>query len=760
VALAGTARAADPRPGHDHTTKPTATRPRTPTPRHYASFCTGIMLEAEGQWLPALRVYEELARRDPQAPTVRKRLGLMHLRLSEVDQAIEHLEAAAERLPDDMEAQWQVGATHMRLGNVEKAQAGWEKALESADPTMRPQLIETVAQLCAAQGHRNEAVVWYQRLVKETSEPARVYELIGRLQFQGRKYRLALEAYQEAKRLGPTSARLERRLAACYEGLGQIKPALETYVALLQKTPPGLGDFSLLRRLWRLADREGYTRQAHRLREAMRQVLVAAATERKHGMIYARLGELLEDDGRPDEALQAYRKALEHLPPEDVWRTRVQIANLHDRHGRTDEAFRELRLAIKQQPKIALLQARLSAVARQARRWDEAVAAARQAAKLAEPRVRPEYRSWLATTLAAIGRPVEAAEELARAVEERPEEARYRTALAKLLIQIGRPADAVTHLKRSVELTTSRAQALNRLLLAEAHVQLGQMIDAREEAEKAIQVDPKEPRIRAEWAYALARAKHLKEGVAVMEQAAELASDEQQVLYQAALASLHLKARNLEKAEHILRKALRQSPDNLALHTQLAFVLQKAKRYTDAVSVLQQALQVKTEATELVLCRLALASVYSDMGRDDEAEQLLRATWRDHQGNPQVNNHLGYFYAQKARNLKEARRLVENALRVDPGNGAYLDSLGWVYYQQGQYEKASQYLKQAVQLTPGAVIYDHLGDVLFALDRKKEARSMWRKALEFDPDMEPVRKKLAGQDVPKPGEGGRHDETK
>ena len=79
--------------------------------------------------------------------------------------------------------------------------------------------------------------------------------------------------------------------------------------------------------------------------------------------------------------------------------------------------------------------------------------------------------------------------------------------------------------------------------------------------------------------------------------------------------------------------------------------------------------------------------------------------------------------------------MIEKALEQRPTSGFMVDSLGWVFFRTGQYEKAVQELERAVELTPDdAEINAHLGDALSAVGRAEEARFQWRRALIYKPD--------------------------
>src|SRR5690606_23074016 len=103
--------------------------------------------------------------------------------------------------------------------------------------------------------------------------------------------------------------------------------------------------------------------------------------------------------------------------------------------------------------------------------------------------------------------------------------------------------------------------------------------------------------------------------------------------------------------------------------------------------------------------------------------------------------------ADRGENLEEARDMIEKALRLEPDNAAYLDSLAWVLYRLGHLEEALAPMKRSIAIhedeeeTPDTVLYDHYGDILSGLGRVEEARRAWEKAVALKPD-EAVQKKL------------------
>lgn len=98
-------------------------------------------------------------------------------------------------------------------------------------------------------------------------------------------------------------------------------------------------------------------------------------------------------------------------------------------------------------------------------------------------------------------------------------------------------------------------------------------------------------------------------------------------------------------------------------------------------------------------------------------------------------NYLGYSWAERGENLEKAFDLIEQAVALEPNSGAYIDSLGWAYYQRGDYKNAVGHLEHAASLEPAdPTITDHLGDVYWRLNRRIEAQYQWRHVLELEPD--------------------------
>jgi len=113
----------------------------------------------------------------------------------------------------------------------------------------------------------------------------------------------------------------------------------------------------------------------------------------------------------------------------------------------------------------------------------------------------------------------------------------------------------------------------------------------------------------------------------------------------------------------------------------------------------------------------------------EEAEQEMRQALHFEPDHAAALNFLGYSLAEQEQQLDEALELIQRALEIDEWNGAFLDSLGWVYYQRGEFEQARDPLERAARELPhDPTILEHLGDLYLALGEPALALTAWDEA--------------------------------
>ncbi|HEX9637492.1 MAG TPA: tetratricopeptide repeat protein [Acidobacteriota bacterium] len=187
----------------------------------------------------------------------------------------------------------------------------------------------------------------------------------------------------------------------------------------------------------------------------------------------------------------------------------------------------------------------------------------------------------------------------------------------------------------------------------------------------------------------------------------------------------------------------REHPDLRRIANAKIQILLRKERYPEAEQAARAELAAAEDAPVLYFF---LGSALERQGRLADAEQVFRKGMELDAKDPRILNYLGYMFADNNMNLEEAQRLVERALEIDPDNGSYIDSLGWVHYRLGNFDKALELLERAVEKeSESGEIYEHLGDCYAALGQPERAQEMYRKALEQDDLDDTLRGRIQGK---------------
>jgi tetratricopeptide (TPR) repeat protein len=199
-------------------------------------------------------------------------------------------------------------------------------------------------------------------------------------------------------------------------------------------------------------------------------------------------------------------------------------------------------------------------------------------------------------------------------------------------------------------------------------------------------------------------------------------------------ASLLARQGKLEEARALLHNLPGTTPENRRLKL-LAEVqlLRDMKLYQAAYEVQQQAVALMPEETELVYDQAMLAE---KAGKPEVMEQLLRQLIERQPQYHHAYNALGYSLAERGVRLDEAKQLISKALELAPGDPFITDSLGWVEFRMGNLAEARKQLEAAYKTRPDVEIAAHLGEVMWVMGERDNARKIWREGLRVGPDNE------------------------
>jgi len=242
--------------------------------------------------------------------------------------------------------------------------------------------------------------------------------------------------------------------------------------------------------------------------------------------------------------------------------------------------------------------------------------------------------------------------------------------------------------------------------------------------------------------------KDLPRAQANYEQALILNPNEQQLYLR--LARLHLAQKRPDDATRVLDRARDRFPGSARVPYFFGLIHSSRKDYAKSIASFETAERMAKageEQKELLDSSFYFfyGSACERAGQFDRAVALFRDAIKLNPDNDEACNYLGYMFAEKGVNLREAEGLIKQALKAQPNNGAYLDSLGWVYYRLGRHIEALKHLRAAAKTDAAkedATIFEHLADVYVKLGKKKDAIEHLQKALQIEPDKQSAIEKL------------------
>jgi tetratricopeptide (TPR) repeat protein len=168
----------------------------------------------------------------------------------------------------------------------------------------------------------------------------------------------------------------------------------------------------------------------------------------------------------------------------------------------------------------------------------------------------------------------------------------------------------------------------------------------------------------------------------------------------------------------------------------LSSLYEKGDQLENALEVLMKAHEFDEKNIELLF---QMGIVNDKLGEFEETVRLMREVITLKPEHADALNYLGYTFADRGIHLDEALQLIQKALQLKPDSGYITDSLGWVYYKKGEYEKAVTELEKAIEMTPDdPIITEHLGDGYLKVNLLEKALELYERALQLKPKEEQV----------------------
>lgn len=207
--------------------------------------------------------------------------------------------------------------------------------------------------------------------------------------------------------------------------------------------------------------------------------------------------------------------------------------------------------------------------------------------------------------------------------------------------------------------------------------------------------------------------------------------------------SILLQVRILEETNrstqsiHLLEESIQQENTRLPVfYSLLGSIFIRVQQGEKALQTLAEGVVLFPENVSLLYDH---AITVEKQGRHEQAMESMKKILTLDPNHADALNFIGYSWADRNINLDKALEYISKALELKPESGYIKDSLGWVYFKMGEYEKAKQELEQAVILEPDdPYIYEHLGDTYLALELPQEALNFYQRAKTLHTDEDKI----------------------
>ena len=579
----------------------------------------------------------------------------------------------------------------------------------------------------------------------------------------------ALEEYRRAMHADPGSAYLGDQMAALLFRNGRTGDAIRLAQSIVREHPQSVGAHELLGRLYlRLLGNNNDSNSDQMLNLALKEYQTLVALDGKSVENHLILGRLYRVAGQPQKAENEFQSSLKISPNSDE--AVSNLVYLYAEQGDLGEA-RKLVESVPDDARTAGMYASLGFAYEHQRQFGEASKAYQQAVD--EEPDNTDYRRGLAQTLLSNGQLSPALQQFKAITRQEPDDAQSILQIAQIQRRMGLFADAEHSLQQASQLLPNNIEVAYRF--AELYEAEGKNEQAAQQLRGVLRqtqhANGKYSAAESDSRGALLeqlglierRAGNYPAALSAFEEEAKLGGDNQaRGLMQQS--ETWQQQHDYKRALEVATAAVQQLPKNIGLRLSYATLLAdngqtdeslrqirtlltgsvrdrqiyllmgqinvRARRWQVADENARKAESLSAGSKEKAEAEFLLGSNQERQKSYAAAEAHFRQALQLDPGNAMVLNYLGYMLADRGVRLPEALGYIQQAVQRESDNGAYLDSLGWVYFKMDRLPEAMQNLQRAASLKQDdPVVMDHLGEVYFRTGKLQQAEDTWQRAL-------------------------------
>ncbi len=588
-----------------------------------------------------------------------------------------------------------------RSDYANKAIDEYRQAIEN-DPSS-DYLNAGLAELYAKTGRIRDAVLEAQDILKRDGNNLEARRLLGRIYLRSlgdmqagtqsqEILKLAIDQYEQIVKLDPKSVEDHLLLGRLYRLNNELLKSENEFKAAVKIQPDSEEAVTTLAYLY---NEEGDS--AHAL-----EVLNTVPEKARTAKLYSALGYTYEQEKEYKQAVEAYRKSTE-LDHDNLDAVRGLAQNLMN-DGQTEAALEQYKAIVDADPSDAQTYMRIAEIDRRNGKFDQAMEALKKANSVVPDSLEVQYNMAV--------------------IDEG--QGKYDEAIQILNDLLVKTEHADGDYSTSDK--NNRAVFLERL--GTIYREAGKTQLADQTFRKMLDLgDDNAVRGYQQLIETYRDNKQWQQATAVADEAAKKFPDDRGL--QMVAASQQADMGDPQAAISRVKGLLKGNADDREVYIALAQMYSRIKDWDNAEESINKAIDLSSKPEDKDYAWFVAGSIYERQKKYDKAEEAFHKVLADDPKDAMTLNYLGYMLADRGTRLDEALGYIRRAVALDPQNGAYLDSLGWVYYKMGNYELAEENLRRASErMGDDPTIHDHLGELYMKTGRVKLAVTNWERSLE------------------------------
>jgi len=607
------------------------------------------------------------------------------------------------------------------------------------------------------------------QLPEDTQQAQAYYHFTRAMAFESTgQWEDALAEFEKALAIDPTNSMIYSEMAASFLRRRQVDQGLEYAQRAVRADRDNLLAHQLLSSIYTsmLSQTETGNLPPELLKNTIEEFEHIVRLDKNEREAYLMLGRLYRFNNDPERATAVYRDYLEIAPGSEEGA--ISLAELQINAGNVEEAIEILKKFNLEQPGSQMAMTILGDAYSRVESFEEAANSYNEAIALDEDNV--DVLLSLAQALFFADRLEEAAKRYLQLIEKNSKDAFAHLRLGQIYRGQMKFEEARNYLTAASQLIPDSVEI--RFNLALANRDSGLFEEALSQVQELLR-QTERPNDRYTQEERLNRGVFLTH-VAMLNSLMQRNNNGTVDSY---IADMYRSAKELDRALAHNRAALLEFPDNRQLLLQNADLMAEKGYVKEGLEALQEMTANDTHDLQIFSSMIAIhqrekdfesaqqilnlamerfsedeqvhflqGTIYERQQNYERAEKAFRTALEIEADEPAVLNYLGYMLADNSIKLDEALAMIQKAVKANPVNGAYLDSLGWVHYRLGNMEMAERYLKRALLFSYGdPTIHEHMGDLYKKTGRLMEAISEYEKSIKMEEDEEQrkkVQKKL------------------